>query len=247
MLQQNPTSGTLWDGGLGAFERVAMTGSVTRTLPLWARPLFLISRPAAILPVATVVAAYFGRYSPEQISSRQGVPLFLQGSTDMGGSDTFSATIAMYVAFGLLAAVYVILQMRFRPRATSYRAELRVNLWELRFHIPVFVIGGTACWDYDSGGAPNDFRNMFFFAVLVYSLSAVFVTALGRWRWPLGVSTVIAPLVVYGWLWLGWDGNTSKAGQVVSSGQDPAFVAPSRRHRVMLAWHHACDRILGDH
>jgi hypothetical protein len=206
----------------------------------------MVSRPAAILPVAIIVAAYFGRYTPEQITGLQEVPLFLQGNTDMGGSDIFSATIAMYVAFGLLASVYVTLQTYVRPRAASYSDALRANLRELRFHIPVFVVGGTACWDYDSRVAPNDFRNMFLFAVLVYALSVTFVTATARMRWPLLLRVVIAPTIVYAWLWLGWDGNTSKAGQILSSGQDPAFEPRSTKHRVMLAWHQGCDRVLGD-
>jgi hypothetical protein len=110
----------------------------------------MVSRPLAILPVAIVVAAYFGRYSPEQIAGLQEVPLFLQGNTDWGGSDIFSARIALYVVFGVLAAVYVTLQMHVRPRAESYLAELRANLWDLRFHAIFFIVGGTACWEYDS-------------------------------------------------------------------------------------------------
>lgn len=219
----------------------------TNTLPVWARALFIVSRPLAILPVAIVVAAYFGRYSPEQITGLQEVPLFLQGNTDMGGSDIFSATIAMYVAFGLLGAIYVTLQMHIRPRAESYLVALRSNLWELRFHVVFFVIGGTACFEYDSLLRPNDFRNMFLFALLIYSLSVVVVTAIGRMTMTLWRRVLVAPLVVYFWLWLGWDGNTSKAGQILSSGQDPAFEPRSTKHRVMLAWHPACDRVLGDH
>src|SRR5262245_57520436 len=104
-------------------SNIMMSNHHTNTLPRWALAIFMVSRPLAILPVAIVVAGYFGRYSPEQITGLQEVPLFLQGNTDMGGSDTFSATIAMYAAFGVLAAIYVILQMHVRPRAESYLAE----------------------------------------------------------------------------------------------------------------------------
>jgi hypothetical protein len=206
----------------------------------------MVSRPLAILPVAAVVAVYFSRYTPQQITELQQVPLFLQGNTDMGGSNIFAATIAMYVAFGLLAAAYCALQMHMRPRAASYFGELRANLWELRFHILVFIVGGTACSEYDKIVGPNDFRNMFLFAVLIYALSAAVVTAIGRTHLDLWQRLAIAPLVVYSWLWLGWDGNTSKAGQILSAGQDPAFQPRSSRHRVMLAWHEACDRAFGD-
>jgi hypothetical protein len=217
-----------------------------RALPYWARALFMVSRPLAIFPVAVVVAAYFGRYSPEQITSLQEVPLFLQGSTDMGGSDIFSATLVMYVAFGLLGAAYVIIRMHTLPRAHTYLTELRRNLWELRFHVLFFVVGGTACWSYDSRIGPNDFRNMFLFAILVYSVSVAVVTAIGRSRLSLAARVALAPLAVYAWLWLGWDGNTAKAGQVLASGVDPVVRARSAKHRVMLAWHQACDRVLGD-
>jgi hypothetical protein len=216
------------------------------SLPYWARALFMVSRPLAIFPVAVMVAAYFGRYSPEQITGLQEVPLFLQGNTDMGGSDIFSATVAMYVVFGLLGSAYVTIRMHTLPRAPTYLAELRRSLWELRFHVLVFVVGGTACWDYDSRIGPNDFRNMFLFAILVYSVSVAVVTGIGRSRLSLAARVALAPLAIYAWLWLGWDGNTAKAGQVLASGTDPAFRPRSAKHRVMLAWHQACDRVLGD-
>jgi hypothetical protein len=216
-------------------------------MPLWLRALFMVSRPLAIVPVATVVAVYFSRYSPEQITGLQEMPLFLQGNTDYGGSNIFSATIALYVTFGLLAAIYVTLQMHVHGRAPSYLDELRRNLWELRFHVFFFVVGGTACWTYDSFVAPNDFRNMFLFAIVIYSLSVVFVTTIGRTRRSLWQQLMIAHLVVYAWLWLGWDGNTAKAGQILNVGQTPVFQPRSYRHRIMLAWHQACERVLGDH
>ena len=218
-----------------------------RTLPLWARPLLMISRPLAILPVAVVVARYFSRYSPQQITELQEVPVFLQGNTDMGGSNIFAATIAMYVVFGLLAAIYCALQMHVRPRATSYLGDLKMNLFELRFHLFFFVVGGTACWEYDKFVGPNDFRNMFLFAVVIYACSVAVVTAVGRMRRiALWQRLAIAPVVVYSWLWIGWDGNTSKAGQILAAGQDPALQPRSARHRVMLAWHQACDRAFGN-
>lgn len=217
-----------------------------RTLPRWARPLLWITHPWAILPISTVVGAYFGRYSPEQITGLQEVPLFLQGSTDMGGSDTFAATVALYVTFGPLGAVYATLRMYTQASRPSYLADVRRALRDLRFHVFFFVVGGTACWGYDARIGPNDFRNMFFFALLVYSASVAIVTALARSRLPLAVRLVAAPMVVYGWLWLGWDGNTAKAGQILSSDQDPAFHPRSAKHKVMLAWHQVCDRLLGD-
>src|SRR5262245_12591625 len=225
-------------------RRKGMFGNF-RALPFWAWPLYVVSHPLAIFPVATIVARYFGSYPAQHINATD-VPIFLQGSTDMGGSNIFAATIAMYVAFGLLGAMYVVLQMQLRPSLSSYASDARTNLWALRFHIGVFLVGGTACWDYDRFITPNDFRNMFLFAVLVYTLSFVAATAIGRSRLPLVFRLTFAPAVVYAWLWLGADGNTQKAGQTRQSGEDPAFQPRGVRHRVMLEWHRLCDRVLGD-
>lgn len=216
-----------------------------RALPGWARPLYVVSHPSAILPVAFLVAVSFADYEPYQINAVD-VPLFLQGSTDWGGSVTFAVTIALYVAFGLLGAIYVILQMQLRPSTLSYQADARANLWVLRFHIGVFLLGGTACWDYDSRVTPNDFRNMFLFAVLVYSVAFAAATAIGRTRIRLLYRLALAPIAIYGWLWLGGDGNTAKAGQTRQGGENPAFQPRGVRHRVMLEWHRLCDRTLGD-
>lgn len=60
---------------------------------------------------------------------------------------------------------------------------------------------------------PNDFRNMFPFALLVSSMSFVVTTAIGRSRPSLLLRLALAPAVIYAWLWLGADGNTLKAGQ----------------------------------
>ncbi len=217
------------------------------TLPRWARPFAAVSHPFAILPVAILVSLWFGSYTPEQITGLQEVPRFLQGSTDMGGSDIFAATLAMYVVFGTLGAIRAVLRMHAAPAAGSYWQALRANLVDLKWHIFVFIVGGTACWDYDSYIGPNDFRNMFFFAALVYAVSAGAVTAIGRLPVPFGLRLGLAPVVIYAWLWLGWDGNTAKSGQVLASHDDPVYLPQSEKHRAMLRWHETVDRWLGDH
>lgn len=150
------------------------------------------------------------------------------------------------MAFGLLGAFYTILRMQTSPRWPTFGGELRNNLSLLVFHGVVFVIGGNACVSYDSNIGPNDFRNMFLFVILVYATSALVVTAIGRSKLRLGPKLLLAPLAIYCWLILGWDGNTAKSGQVLSSHEDPAFLPRSARHRVMLAWHQLCDSVLGD-
>lgn len=218
---------------------------VARPLPRWSRPFYVLSHPIAILPIATVIGAYFSSYPPRHINAFD-VPLFLQGNTDWGGSNIFAATIALYATFGILAAVYAILDMHIREATASYVPRVRTTLWTLRFHIVLFILGGRAFWDYDSLVTPNDFRNMFLFALFVYGISVAIVTALGRARLTLASRLALAPVTIFVWLWLGADGNTMKAGQTRQSGEDPAFHPRGVRHRVMLAWHQACDRLLGD-
>ncbi len=217
-------------------------------LPRWALPLYILAHPAMIIPLAVVVAGYFGRYSPAQITQLQEVPLFLQGSTDMGGSDLFSGTVALYVSFGLLGSIYLVLRLTARLTNYSYASDLVFSLWALKFHIVAFVIGGTMFWGYgyDSRITPNDFRNIFFLATFVYFLTILFIPALIRIHLPLILKLILAPLIIYLWLFMGWDGNTAKAGQVLLSGQNPAISPRGIRHKVMLSWHQLCDNILGD-
>src|SRR5262249_50021527 len=131
------------------------------------------------------------------------------------------------------------------PRPT-YWSNVVANVWALRFHAGAFLIAGTHGWYCDERIAPNDFRNMFLFAVLVYVVAFPLVTAIGRARWPLWRRVVVAPVAIYAWLWLGADGNTAKAGQTRQAGEDPQGAPRSARHRVMLAWHRLCDDVLGD-
>lgn len=205
-----------------------------------------ISHPAAIVPIAVITSLWFGRYSPQQITELQEVPLFLQGSRDMGGSDLFAATMALYVVFGVLGAFYLTFALSDLPTLHPWPLELPRALWILKWHVAAFVFGGTSNWEYDSRIGPNDFRNMFLFVSLLYAGSILLVVAVSRTNLSLPARLTLAPGVICLWLVVGSDGNTAKAGQVVMAGQDPRPVARSIRHGLMLRWHEVCDSLLGD-
>ena len=210
------------------------------------RLLCFLSHPLLIVPLAVPVALYFGRYTPQQITELQQVPLFLQGSTDYGGSNLFAGTLALYVVFGVLGSLYLTLALDRNIVAGSLLATCARALWILRYHILLFILGGTACFDNDIRITPNDFRNLFLWIILLSSFSAMLIVALYRARVRLDLRLALAPLFIAFWLLLGSDGNTAKAGQIRQSGEDPVPTARSARHAAMLAWHRWCDRRLGD-
>jgi hypothetical protein len=118
-------------------------------------------------------------------------------------------------------------------------------LWFLKFHIIAFVTGGIAHLGYDSRVTPNDFRNMFILAGGVYILSITLIVWMNSARIPVVIRLALAPLFTMLWLFMGANGNTARAGQLVQSGQDPEWNPRGPRHRIMLGWHQACDSIFG--
>jgi hypothetical protein len=204
--------------------------------------------PWMIIPQALVVAWLVGGilYEPPEIHRQLERHLFLQGNTDWGGGCLFAGTVALYVAFGFTAAWYLALKMREAGPSASFGKDLLKALWVLRFHVVTFVIGGTADLGYDARVAPNDFRNMFLLACLIYLLSIILVVGMARRRLSLAGLLALAPLFTILWLTVGSDGNTARAGQLVQSGQDPQPIRRGTRHGIMLLWHRVCDSILGD-
>lgn len=87
---------------------------------------------------------------------------------------------------------------------------------------------------------------MFLLAALLYVCSAMVVVALSDSALPLFLKLAVAPIAIYCWLIVGSDGNTSKAGQMKNSGEDPEWRARGVRHGLMLKWHELCDSVLGD-
>lgn len=204
--------------------------------------------PWMILPMAFLFTwislLIFG--DPPELHGNLNRALFLQGNTDWGGASLFAATIGLYVAFGFTSAWYLVLKLRDEKTPLSFGKALLKSLWILKFHILAFLIGGTGNFSYDMRVAPNDFRNLFLFACLIYTLSIVLIAFLYSKRLPLWFQSVCAPLFIIVWLIVGSDGNTARAGQFVTAGVNPQPITRSRRHAVMLFWHHLCDSLLGD-
>jgi len=207
-----------------------------------------LTGPLPLVPLGLLVAILVGRflYVPPEIHGDLDRHLFLQGSTDWGGGALFAAWTALYVVFGFTASWHLALALRDLPPSASYGRVLLKSIWILKFHLLLFVVAGTAVWSYDARITPNDFRNMFLFAALLYALSIPWIAALRRIRMPPAVRLALAPLFIFLWLVVGADGNTARAGQLVYAGQDPQPIVRGVRHGWMLAWHRLCDHVLGD-
>ncbi|MCX6996857.1 MAG: hypothetical protein NTV49_07180 [Kiritimatiellaeota bacterium] len=204
--------------------------------------------PGMLLPMSFVVAGLMGGvfYTPPEVTGRLEHLLFFQGSTDLGGGCLFAGTMALYVYFGFTAALYLALRLSDTPPAPTFGADVRRALWFLKFHIAAFLIGGLGNIGYDSRVTPNDFRNMFLFVGVLYTGSIFLIVALNRTLQSMTSRVLLAPALVVLWMVIGADGNASRAGQLVQSGQDPQPVVRGLRHGFMFAWHHGCDALLGD-
>ena len=204
--------------------------------------------PVMLLPMSIVVAGLIGGalYVPPEMTGKLERMLFFQGSTDLGGGCLFAGTMALYVYFGFTAALYLALRLSETLPGPTFGADVRRALWSLKFHIAAFLIGGVGNIGYDSEVTPNDFRNMFLFAGALYTGSIFLVVVLNRTLKTMGVRLLLAPALIVLWMIVGADGNTSRAGQLVNSGQDPQPIVRGVRHGLMLAWHRGCDALLGD-
>lgn len=207
----------------------------------------LLTGPLMIIPQGLVVAIAVGIiiYEPPEIHRHLERHIFLQGNTDWGGGCLFAGTVALYVVFGFTSAWYLMLSLGGTDIHSFWRTVIR-SLCLLKFHILAFLIGGTANLGYDTHVSPNDFRNIFLFAGMIYLLSILFVAALHATRLGSRIMIALAPLFTVLWLIIGSDGITARAGQLVQSGQDPQPITRGSRHAIMLSWHHLCDSVLGD-
>lgn len=209
------------------------------------RILLLIAGPVFIFPIGIVTCFLFGSYEGDEIGHLQKIPLFLQGSTDMGGSDLFAATMASYIVFGFLGSVYLTLALARFPSMGMLKDVVR-SVWILKYHIALFFIFGQINIAYDSHIRPNDFRNMFLLASLLFGASILWVAFLHCRPLRLRLRLTLAPVFIVLWLILGGDGTTAKAGQVLNAGENPVNRPRSIRHGIMLGWHKVCDDLLGD-
>jgi hypothetical protein len=204
--------------------------------------------PWMLIPQAFIVAGLVGGmlYEPPEIHRHLERHIFLQGNTDWGGGCLFAGTTTLYVAFGLTAAWYLTLKIQEAGTTASFGKTLLKAIWFLKFHILAFAVGGTADFEYDARVTPNDFRNIFLLATLIYVCSVLMIVALHATNLPLVPRLLLAPVFTICWLLVGSDGNTARAGQLVQSGQDPQPITRGTRHAVMLSWHCLCESALGD-
>jgi hypothetical protein len=136
-----------------------------------------------LLPSALAAIWLFGGYSPAEITQAR-VPLFLQGSTDWGGSNIFAVTVVLYVWFGLTGGAWLALVSHMRPARSSFASVLRANIWSMRFHASLFLLFGILTWSPWSSVQDRDpdpdFRNIFVLVVVLYAASFLLVTWLSR-------------------------------------------------------------------
>jgi hypothetical protein len=218
-------------------------------LPAWAQVIYALGRPAMLLPSALLAIWLFGSYSPPVITQAR-VPLFLQGSTDWGGSNIFAVTVVLYAWFGTVGAAWLTVVSHGRTGDSSFTEALLANIWRMRFHLGLFLFFGIATWNPLSSSQDRDpdpdFRNMFVLAFFLYVASFFLVTWLSRRRLPLAAKVLISPVMLYLWLVIGSDGNTPKAGQMLYGGEKPTRTARGIRHGMMLKWYRVCDIVLRD-
>lgn len=218
-------------------------------LPAWARPIYVLGHPGMLLPSALIAIWLFGNYSPPEITQAR-VPLFLQGSTDWGGSNIFAVTVVLYVWFGILGAAWLTIVSHGRTVDSSFAKAFFSNVRHMRFHIGLFLFFGIATWNPWSPLANRDpdpdYRNVFVLVLFLYAASFVVVTWLSRRRLGLAAKVLVSPVMLYLWLVIGSDGNTPKAGQMLFAGEKPNRTARGIRHGAMLKWYQACDVVLRD-
>ena len=211
--------------------------------------IYVLGHPAMLLPTALGAIWLFGRYTPPEITQAR-VPLFLQGSTDWGGSNVFAVTVVLYAWFGIVGAAWLTIVSHRRTADASFVNALLANIRQMRDHIALFLFFGIATWrpwsSVEHRDPDPDYRNMFVLALLLYVTSFFVVTWLSRRRLTLTAKVLVSPVMLYLWLFIASDGNTPKAGQMLFAGEKPHRTARGIRHGVMLRWYRVCDIVLRD-
>jgi hypothetical protein len=206
-----------------------------------------LTGPMSLLPLGILIFLLFGTYDSGEIGHLQSIPLFLQGSTDLFGSCLFAATMASYVVFGLTASIYLTLRLAEARPADMLIKDIARGIWSLKYHIALFTVFGLApVKTFDSLIRPNDFRNMFALACVLYTGSFLLSLGLFRMQLPIRKRLVLGPALLVLWIVVGSDGTTAKAGQILYAGENPETSPRGKRHGLMLEWHRICDGSLGD-
>ncbi len=204
-------------------------------------------QPRMILPLAFTIAFIFGGFIYEwpEFSGNYEQYIFFQGSIDMGGACLFAGILSVYLFFGFTAGWYLVLKLE-EITEQSFIKIIVNGLMILKYHILAFVVGSTITRGYDALVTPNDFRNMFLFAGLLYSLSFLNICILHKLSINRMLKLILAPTFIFFWIVIGSDGNTARAGQLVSSEKNPTYIIRGKRHAFMMSWHTLCDSAFGD-
>jgi len=171
--------------------------------------------------------------------------LFFQGSIDMGGEQTFVATIALYILFGFIASWYATLKLEALDSKTSFLKMFIYLLRVLKYHLVIFFLWGTST-EYDDWIVPNDFRNMFLLVFFLYLFTMILIVMMRKLNLSRSIRLIIAPIFTVIWLIIGADGNTARAKQIPIWNDNPHYVVISKKHAIMIAWHNLCDDFFGD-
>lgn len=194
-----------------------------------------LTGPMSLLPLGILIFLLFGTYDPAEIGHLQSIPLFLQGSTDLFGSSLFSATMASYVLFGLTASTYLTLRLDEVMPANLLIKDIARGIWLLKYHVALFIVFGLyPVKTFDSLIQPNDFRNMFALACVLYTGSFLLTLGLFRMQLPIWKRLTLGPAFLVLWMVVGSDGTTAKAGQVLYAGENPETSPRGKRHNLML-------------
>lgn len=204
--------------------------------------------PWVLLPW-TVIATYLflQKFQTPEMTHDYEKFIFFQGSIDWGKAAIFANTILLYIFFGITAALYLTLKLEELSGESSISMLFLKSIKILKWHIICFVASGLLFMPLDSQSASNDFRNMFLFLCIIYAVNMYFIIFLRKYvKLSNYFKLVIAPIFIMLWVVIGSDGNTPRAGQLVSSDKGYVYQVRGIRHGIMMKWHLICDSIFGD-
>ncbi len=93
--------------------------------------------PWMILPVGFMVLSYGYKLSNNGIGEAHGIQLFLDGSSDWGGTSLFAATLCAYLVFGFLASWHLTLRLASTSLPSRFLSKFIMSIY---FLIPHFIL-----------------------------------------------------------------------------------------------------------
>lgn len=194
----------------------------------------LIFGPFAFIPILLLVCKIFnvGGYSPEEIGHLQKIPLLLQGSDDMGGSNIYAIYVVAYITFGFLGTIYLNLKI-WQGEKCSFKGLFWNGVRHIKYYLAFFFI--TAPFNFDADG-----KGIFFLFAIIYFFTFFLIIIFNHFNVKKLISLLLSPLFIYLFLIVASDGTSQKAGQILSCGQERAEIVRSVRHGLMLKWHSLC-------